>query len=293
MQQIRKTVRHPERSTLGPHRAAARWASGAKDRLLFFSPGAPFPRSMSGKAIPIFLTLSLFLGANPLSPAQAPASAQPVILDRVIAVVNNRAILNSDLTLEMRVSVLEPNSRDANAETPQAALQRLISRTLIRQQIREEDAQADTPTPEEVAQRLVALRKELPICVRENCATDSGWQAFLARHDLTQREVETYLRNRLGILRFIELRFRQGIQISPDEIQTYYHDTLVPQYQKEQAIPSLDQVSSRIQEILLQQKVSAMFSGWLDNLRKQGEIEVLDPTLEAAVTPESGGSGAP
>lgn len=246
---------------------------------------------MSGKSSAIFL--ALVLSAVPLSPAQAPAPGQPVILDRVIAVVNNRAILNSDLTLEMRVSVLEPNGRGASAETPQGALQRLISRTLIRQQIREEDAQADTPSPQEISDRLTALRKELPICVRENCATDAGWQAFLVRHDLTQQEVETYLRNRLGILRFIELRFRQGIQISPDEIQAYYKDTLVPQYQKDQAIPSLDQVSSRIQEILLQQKVSAMFSGWLDNLRKQGEVEILDPTLEAAATPESGGAGAP
>jgi peptidyl-prolyl cis-trans isomerase SurA len=224
---------------------------------------------------------------------QAPSAGKPVILDRVIAVVNDRAILNSDLTLEMRVSVLEPNAGEANAETPQAALQRLISRTLIRQQIREEDAQADTPSSEEIAQRLTALRKELPICVRENCESDAGWKAFLTRHDLTQQEVEAYLRNRLGILRFIEVRFRQGIQISPDEIQTYYHHTLVPQYQKDQAIPSLDQVSSRIQEILLQQKVSTMFSGWLDSLRKQGEVEILDPTLEAAATPDSGGTGAP
>ena len=270
-------VCHPDRSALEPRRSAARWVSGAKDLLLF-------ARTV--------LAVTTVLCIPPVAQAQSPA-AQPVILDRVIAVVNNRAILNSDLILEMRVSVLEPNGADANAETPQAALQRLISRTLIRQQIREEDAQADTPTPEQVAQRLVALRKELPICVRENCTTDSGWAAFLTRHDLTQREVETYLRNRLGILRFIEVRFRQGIQISPDEIQTYYHDTLVPQYQKGQSIPSLDQVSARIQEILLQQKVSAMFSGWLDNLRKQGEIEVLDPTLEASATPDSGGSGEP
>lgn len=239
--------------------------------------------------------LFLAIAGSVAAPAlpQAPPSGQPVILDRVIAVVNNRAILNSDLTLEMRVSVLEPNSGAAGAETPQAALQRLISRTLIRQQIREEDAQAYTPTRDQVAERLAVMCKELPICVRENCATDAGWTAFLTRHDLTQREVEAYVRNRLGILRFIEVRFRQGIQISPDEIQTYYHDTLVPQYQKDQAIPSLDQVSARIQEILLQQKVSGMFSGWLDNLRKQGEIEVLDPTLEAAAAPESGGAGAP
>ncbi|MGA2538606.1 MAG: hypothetical protein ABSF53_21540, partial [Terracidiphilus sp.] len=34
------------------------------------------------------------------------------------------------------------------------------------------------------------------------------------------------------------------------------------------------------EEILLQQRVNVMFDDWLSNLRKQGDIEVLDPTLE-------------
>ena len=41
--------------------------------------------------------------------------------------------------------------------------------------------------------------------------------------------------------------------------------------------PSLQQVSSRIEEILLQQRVNQVFDNWLANLRKQGQIEVLDP----------------
>lgn len=217
----------------------------------------------------------------------AVAQTAPVMLDRVVAVVNNSAILESDLQKEMRLSVLEPVSARRRVETPQVALQRLISRTLIRQQIREEDAQAAVPSADEVAARLSDLRKELPVCVRENCATDAGWQAFLAAHNLTQPEVEAYLRSRLEILHFIEIRFSQGIRIEQKEIATYYHDTLLPQYQSGQAVPPLDQVAPRIEEILLQQQVTTLFSGWLDNLRKQGDVEVLDSTLEAT-TPDQG-----
>jgi hypothetical protein len=221
------------------------------------------------------LGLALTLGAA------ATHAQQAIVLDRVVAVVNNRAILSSDLRAEMRLSVLEPaNAPNRSAETVHDALDRLISRTLIRQQIRDEELQSTRPADSEVAARLSELRKELPVCVRAHCATDDGWKSFLTEHELTERQVEFYLRNRLEILRFIELRFREGIQISNDEVESYYINLLVPQYLPGQTVPKLEQVAPRIEEILLQQKVNALFSDWLDNLRKQGEIEVLDASLE-------------
>lgn len=224
---------------------------------------------------------------------QSDQATPSVVLDRVVAVVNGHAILSSDLREETLLSVLEPNESNANAETPQEALQRLISRTLIRQQIREEDARSTEPTPADVQQRIADIRKELPICVRENCATDAGWSEFLNRHGLTQRRVESYVRGRMEILRFIEMRFKQGIQISQQDVEAYYHNTLVPQYQNGQSAPQLSAVAPRIEEILLQQQVNSMFSGWLDNLRNQGEVEVLDPSLEAAGNLSQGGATSP
>lgn len=231
-----------------------------------------------------------WLGTALLAAAAALAAAhaqQPVELDRVVAVVNGRALLSSDLRNEMRIAVLEPTGRAT--ETAQDALERLIARTLVRQQIREQEVQNVTPTPAEIAERLSELRRNLPACARAHCETDAGWQAFLSAHQLSQQQVELYLRARLELLRFIEQRFRQGIQISHDEIQSYYINMLVPQYLPGQAVPTLDQVAPRIEEILLQQKVNTLFSDWLDSLRKQGEIEVLDPALE---TPQTTGTGA-
>jgi hypothetical protein len=227
----------------------------------------------------------------PASQDHAPQSASPVVLDRVVAVVNKHAILSSDLDDEIRLSVLDPDRGGQGAPSRQGALEQLISRTLIDQQIRQEDLQSIEPTNDEVSARLDQIRKQLPVCVRQNCATDSGWKAFLDSHGLTQERVEAYARYRLEILRFIEQRFRQGIQISQEQIAAYYHDTLLPQYTPGEAIPSLDQVAPRIQEILLQQQVNVLFGNWLTNLREQGDVEVLDPALETAESPSDAGRG--
>lgn len=220
--------------------------------------------------------------------AQSSQSPPPVVLDQLVAVVNNQPILSSDLNIEMRLSILEPNS---SGETPEAALQRLVSRALIRQQIREEDLESIRPTPEDIAKRLETIRQDLPVCMRALCATEEGWNNFLAAHDLTQKQVNIYLRNRLEILRFIELRFRQGISISHQEVEDYYRNTLLPQFAPGEAPPPLDRVAPRIEEILLQQHVDALFGSWLDSLRQQGDIQVFDPSLEAAAPTHNLGAG--
>ncbi|MGA9671209.1 MAG: peptidylprolyl isomerase [Terracidiphilus sp.] len=220
-----------------------------------------------------------------------PAASAPLVLDRVVAVVNNHAILSSDLDDEIRLSVLDPGRGGLGVLTRRRALEQLVARALIQQQIRQEDEQSSNPSNAEVQARLEEIRRELPACVRQNCASDAGWKAFLTAHELTPERVESYLRYRLEILRFIERRFRQGIQISPLEIETYYHDTLLPQYAPGETVPTLDKVSQRIQEILLQQHVNAMFDDWLQNLRKQGDVEVLDPALELPAAQAGTGSG--
>jgi hypothetical protein len=213
------------------------------------------------------------------------------VLDQVVAVVNNQAILASDVDDEIRLSVLDPGRTGLGVLTPKRALEQLISRALIQQQIRQEDEQAAEPAQDEIDARLAEIRKEVPACVHLNCATDEGWKAFLAERGLTAQRVQRYLRRRIQVLRFIEERFRQGIRISPEEIQTYYRETLLPQYAPGEAIPPLGQVSPRIEEILLQQQVNALFDDWLKNLRKQGDVEVLDPSLEGPESQTDGGKG--
>ncbi len=237
--------------------------------------------------------LAMLLSAPSIVAAQQPDSPNLVVLDRAVAVVNKHVILASDLDDEIRLSVLDPNTVPQVVLTRQQALDQLISRTLIQQQIREQDVEAIEASEAEVNTRLHEIRVELPNCVRQNCASDAGWKAFLTAHGLTEERVEAYLRYRLEILRFIEQRFRQGIQISPQQIDLYYHETLAPQYAPGETVPPLDQVAPRIQEILLQQQVNVLFDNWLTNLRQQGDVEVLDPNLAPELIPQPTPQPAP
>ncbi len=239
------------------------------------------------------LLLLLVLAVPAVALAQPANPSSPVVLDRVVAVVNKHAILAGDLEDEIRLSVLDPNGVGQGQLTPQRALEQLISRTLIEQQIRQDDIPAIEPSQAEVNTRLYELRKQLPACVHQDCASDAGWKAFLASHGLTPERVAAYLRYRLEILSFIEQRFRQGIQISQEQIETYYRDTLVPRFAPGENVPTLDQVAPRIQEILLEQQVNVLFDNWLTNLRQQGDVEVLDPELESAASRQGAGRGDP
>ena len=234
--------------------------------------------------------LAVLLPAGAQSVDKAPNPGSSVRIDRVVAVVNRQAILQSDVEEEMELSILDPGRNVQEPMTEAQALERLISRALIQQQIGQEDLPATEPKPEAIASRISEMRNDLPACVRADCKTDTGWKAFLAKYNLTPQEVEDYLRLRIEILSFIEMRFRQGIRITQEEIETYYKGTLLPQYPAGQAPPPLQQVSSRIEEILLQQRVNEMFDNWLANLRKQGQIEVLDPTLESASPSDNPGA---
>ena len=226
--------------------------------------------------------LCAVLGASLLM-ASLPGSAQekPQPLDSVIAVANNQVILASDLDLEMRVASLLPGNRGTGVTTLEA-LNRLTTRALIEQQIVQEDPHGLDLDLMSVSANLVDLRQNLPACKRHGCGTDAEWSTYLKTLGLTPERVDIYWGHRMAVLAFIERRFRSGIRVTPEEIETYYKQTLMPQYPKQADVPQLAKVSERIQEVLLQQRVNALLNDWLKSLQAQGEVEILDPALAAA-----------
>jgi peptidyl-prolyl cis-trans isomerase SurA len=210
-----------------------------------------------------------------IPPAPIPKGA--VVLDHVVAVINGSVILQSDVNEEMAYAVLQPFSIDGARNTPQRALQRLIDRDLILQQMQTAETIAP-PTPEDVQERITQLRGLIPECRRYHCETDAGWKGFLQAKGLTEKEVTARWSQRMLILSFIQSRFGSGVRITPAEIADYYNKTLLLQFQdKAVEPPALAAVSSRIEEILLQQRVSSLLLEWLQSLKSEGSVSILDP----------------
>lgn len=217
----------------------------------------------------------------PPPPPSSPAAQHPVELDHVVAIIGINVLLQSDVEQEMHLSALEPLQILPGQNTPDAALRRLIDRTLILEQMQQQLQTTTTPEPE-VRKSIEQLRREIPACARYHCESDQGWNAFLQAHDLTPELVQQRWSQRMAMLHFIDLRFRSGIRISTDQIAAYYHDTLVPVLEKDhQSAPPLVTVSPRIQEILLQQQVSGLFQDWLGSLRDQGNVRIVDDAYNA------------
>ncbi len=210
--------------------------------------------------------------ARPL-PALPPAIG--TLVDQVIAVVNGELVLESDVDEERRFMAFEPFSTAAGSARDKI-IDRLIDRTLILQQSKLQPDQG--ATKEEVDKQLQSLRKDLPECKRYNCDTAEGWNKFIAAQGFTKSELDDRWMQRVQILRFIELRFRAGVDITPAEIKDYYDKTMLPAYAKANATaPKLDVLSERIQEVLLEQRVSALLSDWLQSLKAEGTVRVMRP----------------
>jgi peptidyl-prolyl cis-trans isomerase SurA len=206
--------------------------------------------------------------------------AQGVLVDQVIAVVNGDLILESDVDEERRFEAFQPFRDPAGPTSRAAIIERLIDRTLILQQARMQPD--DRVTIPEAEAQLATIRKEIPACKEFHCDTDAGWQKFVQSNGFTMPQLEELWRQRMQILKFIEIRFRAGIRITPDEIKTYYDKTLVPELVKQNtAPPPLDSVSDRIQEILLQQRVGSLLTDWLASLKAQGTVRIMKPGEEA------------
>ena len=220
-------------------------------------------------------------------PPSSPAAGQSVQLDHVVAMIGSNVLLQSDVEQEMHLSALEPLQVLPGQNTPDSALRRLIDRTLILEQMKQQ-LQPTTAPALEGAKSLAELKTQIPACVQFHCDTAGGWDKFLAANDLTPELVGERWGQRIAILQYIDLRFRSGIRISQDQIAAYYHDTLAPALAKEnQQAPPLAGVASRIQEILLQQQVSGLFQDWLSSLRDQGNVQIVDQAYSADLDAKS------
>ncbi len=208
----------------------------------------------------------------------APAQdvARGVELDRLVAVVNDDVILESDVDEERRLAAFQPLQNRRRTSERDQAINRLIDRKLILQQAQ---IQNEAPiTDQQVDEQLAELRKVIPACQVYKCETAAGWEKFVAAQGFTMEELRRRWRDRMEVLQFIEVRFRSGIQITDAEIQEYYEKTLLPQYASAKATPpKVETISDRIQEILLQQQVGALLGDWLKALRAQGTVRTVQP----------------
>jgi len=189
------------------------------------------------------------------------------IVDRVVANVNGHVLLQSDWEQELAFEALL-NSRPADSFTAaerKAALDRLIDRELLREQVRPVEA---VPA-DQVAARLAEVRKLQP-----NAATAEGWRTVLQGYGLTESALEKRLGEEIQLIGLVEARLRPSIQIDQQAVEAYYRDELLPQLKRDGGREvALPEVFGRIKNLLAEQRLNQLLSSWLASLRSASHIQ--------------------
>lgn len=206
----------------------------------------------------------------------ASAALATDIIERVVATVNNRPILQSDWDEEVRYEAFV-NRRALSSLTAadrKAALDRLIDQELLRQQIKEDEQEGvlNIPTPN-VEKNLQAIRQQYP-----GAEKSAIWQADLQRYGLRQQDLVRHIALQARLERLIDVRLRPTIHISHSSIESYYQQQLLPELRKSgvKDVP-LVEVSPKIEELLTQRRMNELLASWLHDLRSQSDIRMGAP----------------
>jgi hypothetical protein len=201
-----------------------------------------------------------------------PAVLIAEIIDRIVITVGNQVITQSQIDDEIRVTAfLNREKLDLSDDARKQAANRLIEQALIRREM----GLSRYPLPElsDAGESLQSVKAMYP--------SETEFQAALQIFGITQDDLTRRLWWQLTFLRFIEYRFRPGIQVSASDVQAYYRQQVSEWERKAvKPIPTIEESRDQIEEILTQKRIDEALELWIKDTRNQVTINYRDAALQ-------------
>ena len=185
-------------------------------------------------------------------------SGNAEIIDRILAVVDGAIIMQSDVTMAVRLGLVPA----ASATDPiSAPLNTLIERRLILEEV---DRYAPPDPPEaEIDRDLAEIRARAgarfdPVLVESGISVEQ-----LRRHVRDDRRMEAYLQQRFGTM-----------QPSDNEIAQYYRDHQTA-FMRNGAVAPLEDVRELVRSELIAERRATTIRDWIAGLRRRANVNVL------------------
>ncbi len=205
------------------------------------------------RPISIALTLTLMLMAAALL---LPATARAVVVDRIVAVVNDSIITETDLNAATAVAVggLRSNEpREYHVHTKSVVLDNLIESSLIKQ-----DAEKIGIEVSELE-----IDESIESVLERNGMTQNELIEALKAKDLPYQEYRNQIRDELIRVKFMNARFRSRIEIKKEELEEYYHQH-IDEYYAEPSIRLAVLLLTDDDKNILQEKLKIIKQGLKD-----------------------------
>lgn len=196
--------------------------------------------------------------------ALAPARGE--IIDRIAVSVGNRVITQTDLDREIRITALLNGEKpDFSPAHKREAAERMVDQVLVRNEL-------------EASRYLLPSAADVDAAIKElksRYADEAAYRRALAEYGVSEEDLRTRLLWQLTLLRFIDVRFRPGIQITDDEIRDYFNQHLRAIYMQAHPgqTPSLDDYRESVEQTLISQSANRQVEEWLKEARRRTRIQ--------------------
>lgn len=193
-----------------------------------------------------------------------------ILVDRIIATVEEEVITLSDLKISIHFNLYpEFNKREINKY-----LERIINQKLVKLK-----TERNFPLEEEVQKERKRLIEEF--------GSEENLIKELEKFGLNLSDLEKYIKEKLYFNKVIEERAQFIIPITLDEIEKYYNEKYVPEQKRKNLYPkSLLEVAAGIESKIARQKREKLISSWLQELKKDVNIEIKIQNLNFIIESE-------
>lgn len=190
--------------------------------------------------------------------------AQPILVDQLVATVNNEAITQSDIVWALALNPEVANSSSLSENLSLMLEQIIDQRLLLSEANRLPNLEFDKA---EISQAITQLVKKFP--------NEEMFYQRLEKVGLTAEVLQQIFRDRLLILKYIDFRFRAFALVSELEIQQYYDERVKPKLAEGKFSPPekpSDEERKLIEAILVEERVSRQIEQFLETARQQADI---------------------
>jgi hypothetical protein len=199
------------------------------------------------------------------------------IADKMVASVTNGSratpdlITYSDLVWQLALEPNRPLIERPKSEELNHALRLLEDQLLILQEARKLPTANTDKARQEFDDGVKKKRDELA----QAFGSAARLQERMARVGLTSDQLDSILRDRVTMEKYLDFRFRAFVLISPKDITDRYNQKSALLRNSGKIVPTLDQARSRIEQELTEEKIASEIDTFVDSLREQPGTEIV------------------
>lgn len=192
------------------------------------------------------------------------------VVDCIVAEVNSQIITLTDIRILQAFAIGEGGGGDHSPASLRQILEAAINQKAAIGLLRENVAVTD----EEIDSQLKDVLARM---------TPEDKQRKLNEFGLEEKDLRPYLEEKLLFQKIIVIRFSQSINVSLNEIETYYNKVYLPSEKALGREPKpMIQVLDELESSIKKEKIADQIDSWIISLRDQAEIKIAEECLGQA-----------